>query len=256
MFTHRERIGSVDLAFTDRFGGVSEAPYDELDLALPTPDRVAESEANWQRVMAEFAPGGKRVDMRQVHGSVVTALEGPKDPAPECDGLVTVSPDTVLVVRVADCVPVLLADPGAGVVAAAHVGRAGLASDVLGVTLDQMVAAGARTIVARIGPHVCGRCYEVPAALQREVEALVPGAAATTSWGTPSLDLAAGVRSQLARPEVAEVAELGVCTKESPDHYSHRRDAERSGRQVGLIMWRGRRVEPPPRTCRRVGPHP
>lgn len=239
MFSHRERIGSVDLAFTDRLGGVSAPPYDELDLALPVSDRVAESEANWRLVMAEFAPAGRRADMRQVHGDAVTVLDVPRDPPPECDALVTTAAETVLVVRVADCVPVLLADPAAGVVGAAHVGRAGLRADVLGATLDRMLDAGARSVVVRVGPHVCGSCYEVPAEMQREVDAAVPGTAATTSWGTPSLDLAAGVRRQLDRPEVAEVREVGVCTRESPAHYSHRRDAERSGRQAGLIVWRG-----------------
>lgn len=239
MFSHRERIGPIELAFTDRFGGISAPPYDELNLALRPAGGAGEAEANWERVLAAFAPGARRVDMRQVHGRAVTVVDRPMDPPPECDALVTATGDLVLVVRVADCVPVLLADPSARVVAAAHVGRAGMEANVLGATVAAMRGVGAGQISAWIGPHVCGRCYEVPEEMQRAVDATVPGSAAVTSWGTPSLDLAAGVRSQLARAEVAAVHEAGGCTLESPAHYSHRRDAARSGRHVGIIVVRG-----------------
>lgn len=242
MFTHRARLGSVELAFTGRLGGVSAPPYDELDLALPTTAQDARgraAEINWQRVMEQFAPGARRADMRQVHGNAVAVLEGPGDALPECDALVTTSRDVVLVVRVADCVPVLLADADAGVIAAVHVGRAGMQSNVLGATAKTMTAEGAKKIRAWVGPHVCGRCYEVPAAMRSEVDAAVPGSAATTSWGTPSLDLAAGVRSQLEECEIVDVHEVNVCTLESPTHYSHRRDNVDAGRQVGIIVMRG-----------------
>jgi copper oxidase (laccase) domain-containing protein len=85
-----------------------------------------------------------------------------------------------------------------------------------------------------VGPSVCGRCYEVPAELQDVVAAVEPVSRATTSWGTPSLDVAAGVRAQLERDEV-EVVDLSRCTLESPDLFSYRRDGPRSGRQAGMI---------------------
>src|SRR5699024_9579667 len=118
--------------------------------------------------------------MRQVHGNRVVTVAAPAETPPECDALVTTAADVVLVVRCADCVPVLLADPEAGVVAAAHVGRVGLRADVLGRAVDQMVAAGADDISAHVGPHVCGRCYEVPEAMRDDVDAFAPGSAATT----------------------------------------------------------------------------
>ena len=93
---------------------------------------------------------------------------------------------------------------------------------------------GATAITAWIGPHVCGRCYEVPQPLQDEVAHVEPVTRATTSWGTPSLDVGAGVVAQLERAEVA-IVDLSRCTLESPDLYSYRREGKRSGRQAGLI---------------------
>jgi YfiH family protein len=140
----------------------------------------------------------------------------------------------VLLVRAADCVPVLLADPSAGVLGAAHAGRAGVAAGVVPATVEAMRDLGATDVTAWVGPHVCGDCYEVPVALRDEVAAAVPETRATTSWGTPSLDLGAGVRAQL---EVAgaRVVDVSACTRESPDLYSYRRDGAGSGRLAGLI---------------------
>ncbi len=70
--------------------------------------------------------------------------------------------------------------------------------------------------------------------MQDDVAAAEPASRATTSWGTPALDVAAGVRAQLARDGV-EIVDLSVCTRESPDLFSYRRDGPRSGRQAGMI---------------------
>lgn len=239
MYSHRSSTGPVDLAFTDRHGGVSAAPFDSLNLALVGDDDEAARRRNLEIVLDDFAPGARVAEMEQVHGHrVVTA---PRDGPPErCDALVTDQPDVVLVVRVADCVPVLLADPEAGVVGAAHAGRQGVLEGVVPACVEQMRALGARRVRAWIGPHVCGGCYEVPEAMRDEVAAVTPGAAATTSWGTSGLDLGAGVRAQLdaAGLRADDVATVGRCTRESPDLYSHRRDGARAGRLAGLVRRR------------------
>jgi len=199
------------------------------------PEAVAE---NWRRLLADFAPGADLADMRQVHGADVALLEeSPPQGRPECDGIVTTRTDVVLAVRVADCVPVLLADPGAGVLGAAHAGRPGLGAGVVPTTVARMREAGADRIEAWVGPHVCGACYEVPEAMQAEVTAVEPASRATTSWGTPSLDLGAAVQAQLAREGVV-VHDASRCTRESPDLYSYRRDGSRAGRLAGLIVRR------------------
>jgi hypothetical protein len=239
VYSFRGSLGPVDLAFTDRYGGVSGVPYDELNLALDSADDPASVAENWRLLLADFAPADALADMHQVHGPdvVVVPPGGPDDERPRCDGLVSTTPGQVLAVRVADCVPVLLADASAGVVGVAHAGRPGLAAGVVPATVARMRELGAGAITAWIGPHVCGACYEVPAAMWAEVGALVPASVATTSWGTPSLDIGAGVRAQLAEAGVS-VVDAARCTRESVDLYSYRRDGADAGRLAGLIRIR------------------
>ncbi|HEU4568877.1 MAG TPA: peptidoglycan editing factor PgeF [Marmoricola sp.] len=242
MYAFRTTAGPVDLAFTDRYGGVSGMPYQELNLAVVSDDDPAARAENQRLLLADFAPGDDLADLHQVHGADVHVVErgwdGPRtDGRPDADGVVTARPGVVLLVRAADCVPVLLADPDTGVVGAAHAGRQGLAAGVVTATLARMHDLGARTVQAWIGPHVCGACYEVPEEMRSEVGELVPEAVATTSWGTPSLDLGAGVRAQLRRSG-AEVHDVSRCTRESADLYSHRRDGPRAGRLAGLVRVR------------------
>jgi purine-nucleoside/S-methyl-5'-thioadenosine phosphorylase / adenosine deaminase len=237
VYSHRTSRGPVDLAFTDRFGGVSAVPFDSLNLALEGGDDPDATAANLARVLADFAPGAALADMRQVHGATVVTVDGSGD-RPDADGLVTTSPDVVLLVRVADCVPVLLADPDAGVLGVAHAGRPGLAAGVVPATVARMRELGAAEVTAWVGPHVCGGCYEVPEAMREEVGDVVPAAVATTTWGTPSLDIGAGVRAQLADAGVA-VVDLARCTRESADLYSYRRDGAGAGRLGGLVRLRG-----------------
>jgi hypothetical protein len=134
---------------------------------------------------------------------------------------------------------VLFADPQAGVVAAAHAGRPGLATGVLQQTLAAMVSLGAdpgRTTVV-IGPAVCGRCYEVPEQMRDEVAAVVPGSAATTRQGTAALDLPAGAEAVLRREGVTSVRRVEVCTIEDERMFSHRRSLARpTGRHAGVVM--------------------
>lgn len=238
MYAFRSAHGPVELAFTDRLGGVSAAPYDELNLSLAGADDEAAKAENHRILIDDFAPGlgvERIADLRQVHGAaVVDAVPGSR---PEADGIVTATADVVLLVRAADCVPVLLADATAGVVGAAHAGRLGMAGGVVPGVVARMRELGATDIRAWLGPHICGSCYEVPADLQDAVVSVEPAAEATTSWGTPALDLGAGVRAQLERAEVA-VTDAARCTRESPDLYSFRRDGERAGRIAGLVRLR------------------
>ncbi|MEZ0095986.1 peptidoglycan editing factor PgeF [Streptacidiphilus sp. EB129] len=226
-------------AFTDRWGGVSTAPYGELNLGGAVGDDPAAVRGN--RRAAARALGldpAAVVWMNQVHGNAVAVVTGrqPEGEAPHVDAVVTDRRGLALAVLTADCVPVLLADPVAGVVAAAHAGRPGLAAGVVPAAVAAMVDLGAEPsrISAAIGPSVCGRCYEVPPALHDEITALEPDTRSRTSWGTPALDLPAGVRAQLARLGVTVGEKSHTCTMESPDHYSYRRD-QRTGRLAGYV---------------------
>ncbi len=231
MYSHRTSTGPVDLAFTDRYDGVSAVPFDSLNLALVGDDDPAAVERNLALLMDDFAPRASLADMHQVHGSTVVEAGGPRE---RCDALVTDRPDVVLMVRVADCVPVLLADPRAGVLGAAHAGRQGLVEGVVEACVARMRELGADRIEGWVGPHICGACYEVPEALQQAVAAREPVSRSTTSWGTPALDIGAGVRAQLDRSGVA-VHDASRCTLESPELYSYRRDGAGAGRFAGVI---------------------
>lgn len=230
-------------ASTDRWGGVSAAPYAELNLGGAVGDDPAAVRAN--RELAAKALGldpASVVWMNQVHGRDVAVVDGPwRDGAeiPCVDAVVTARRGLALAVLTADCTPVLLADPVAGVTGAAHAGRPGLVAGVVPATVEAMTALGAdpARIVARTGPAVCGRCYEVPEAMRAEVAAVVPEAWATTSWGTPAVDMAAGVRAQLAAYGVQMGEHSHICTLESADHFSYRRD--RVTGRLASYVWLG-----------------
>jgi YfiH family protein len=232
----------VHAAFTDRWGGVSAEPYAELNLGGAVGDDPAAVRENRKR--AAHALGIDPADvvwMNQVHGAegfVATGRQAEGE-APAVDCVATRTPGLALAVLTADCAPVLLADPDAGVIGAAHVGRPGLAKGVTGTVVALMRELGAERITAVTGPSVCGRCYEVPEALRAEVAAGTPEAYAETSWGTPALDIPAGVHAQLARHDVTVRNEAHRCTLESEDHFSYRRSS-RTGRLASYI-WLGSR---------------
>ena len=223
---------------TDRRGGRSRAPYDSFNLGDHVGDDPGDVAANRSRVARELGVGADRlVWMNQVHGSTVAVVDGPQDgPVAATDALVTATPGLVLGVLAADCVPVLLTDPVAGVVAAVHAGREGLRRGVLPATLSAMAGLGARArhVTALLGPAVCGACYEVPQPMQAEVAAVAPAAAVPTRRGTAGLDLRAGLAEILGRAGVTEVVHDPRCTVEDRQLFSHRRDGV-TGRQAGLV---------------------
>ncbi|MEI7029773.1 peptidoglycan editing factor PgeF [Streptomyces pratensis] len=232
--------GSAHFAFTDRWGGVSAAPYDELNLGGAVGDDPAAVRENRGRAARHFGLDPARVVwMNQVHGRDAAVVEGPWGAEEEVlavDAVVTARRRLPLAVLTADCTPVLLADPDAGVVAAAHAGRPGLVAGVVPAAVEAMVALGARPsrITAHTGPAVCGRCYEVPHEMRAEVAESVPGTWAETSWGTPAVDVTGGVHAQLAALGVRDRHRSPVCTRESGDHFSYRRDRT-TGRLAGYV---------------------
>ncbi|QYA93648.1 peptidoglycan editing factor PgeF [Streptomyces anulatus] len=232
--------GSAHFAFTDRWGGVSAAPYGELNLGGAVGDDPAAVGANRERAARRLGLDPARVVwMNQVHGRDVAVVDGPwgaDAEIPAVDAVVTARRGLPLAVLTADCTPVLLADPVAGVVGAAHAGRPGLVAGVVPAAFEAMVALGAHPsrITAHTGPAVCGQCYEVPEAMRAEVAEAVPGTWSETSWGTPAVDVTGGVHAQLAALGVADRHSSSSCTLESGDHFSYRRDRI-TGRLAGYV---------------------
>ncbi|OEU97079.1 peptidoglycan editing factor PgeF [Streptomyces oceani] len=240
MIGQHDTVSGAHFASTDRWGGVSAAPRATLNLGGAVGDDPAAVRENRARAAAALDLDPQRVVwMNQVHGREVAVVEGP---CPEwsapVDGVVTARPGLALAVLTADCVPVLLADPAAGIVGAAHAGRPGLARGVVAATVAAMVDLGAvpERVRARTGPAVCGGCYEVPESLRDEIAEVVPEAYATTRWGTPAVDVSAGVRAQLAGLGVTLLEQSGVCTRESADYFSYRRDRD-TGRLASYVWF-------------------
>lgn len=237
MFAWRTDDGPLLRAVTDRSGGVSAPPFDALNLGDHVGDDPRAVVANRAAVAdAAGLPAGRLLFMRQVHGATVARVAGADldRPPPQADALVTLEADLGLAVMVADCLPVILtAGP---VLAVAHVGRPGLAADLLPATVAAMRDLGAGEIEAILGPSVCGRCYEVPERMRAEVASGIPAAWAETSWGTPALDIAAGARAQLHAAGVG-VEQLPGCTREDDTFFSYRRDGE-TGRFAAIVARR------------------
>jgi polyphenol oxidase len=238
----------VVAAFTGRAGGTSAAPYDTLNLALRVGDDLRRALANRRRVATVLGLAGQPWALaRQVHSAAILRVDpgrlgqGPPEGRPvvgEADGLVTAEPGVVLAVLTADCAPVLLADPAAGVVGAVHAGWRGLAAGVVEAGVAAMVELGAdpAACTGLVGPAVGGCCYEVGPDVRAAVGDRHPAALATTRDGRPALDPAAGAAQALQRAGVGQVRVAAQCTVDLEERFfSHRRDHGRTGRQAGLI---------------------
>ena len=220
-------------AFTTRAGGLSEEPYASLNLGAGVGDDPAAVARNRGRLAR--AADAPVAFVRQVHGAEVFHWDAqavpPLGEEPVADAVLSTTPGTAVAVLVADCVPVLLAGPGG--VAAVHAGRKGVLAGVVPTAVAALGDAGVRVSHAAIGPSICGRCYEVPESLRVEAAAALPALWSTTSWGTPALDLPAGVRAQLHAAGIAQVDEHPVCTWEDERFFSYRRSGV-CGRSAGV----------------------
>lgn len=169
--------------------------------------------------------------MRQVHGAdVAWAMPGL---VPEADALLTYTPNLGMLARVADCVPIVLATAERDTVGVVHAGRRGLVDGVVPAAVQTLKDRGKGRVYAWIGPHICGRCYELDARTAHDVAEAVPQAASITRWGTTGADIGEGVAAQLRRLDV-DVTDVGGCTLEDERFFSHRRDA--TGQRQGALV--------------------
>lgn len=235
MFWWREQRDGFDWAFTDRRDGVSGGSWAGLDLALHVGDRPADVVENRRRV-AEALDVEDVVFLDQVHGRDVVVVDAAPESPIRADAVVTTRPGLALAAMVADCTPVLLAATDGSAVGAVHAGRPGLSAGIVGAAVEAMRDLGVGSVVAAVGPSVCGRCYEVPLDMREEVAATAPASRAVSWTGTPALDIASGVVEQLRALDV-DVEWVRGCTREEPDLYSHRRDRP-TGRFAGLVVRR------------------
>jgi YfiH family protein len=229
-------VGGARIAFTDRHGGVSAAPYDTANLGLATGDDPDSVNENRRRVSE--ALGGNTGDparwawARQVHGADVLEPNGPGR-AGDADALVTEMPGLPLLVLVADCAPVALV--GGDAIAAVHVGWRGLLNGVVPAAVEAVRRRGGGQVRAVVGPCISAAHYEFGAGELEEVARRVgPEVRARTEDGAPALDLRGGIHAALRDAGVDEPTDVDVCTFASPTHFSHRRDGI-TGRQALLV---------------------
>jgi YfiH family protein len=253
-----DRIGDGFVhGFTTRAGGVSAPPFDTLNLGGKWGDDPAHVAENRRRVAA--AMGGQPFVARQVHGTVVRRVRAGEDQAQvarhEADGLCSDVPGVVLGVFVADCVPVLLADPRTGACAAVHAGWRGTVAGILPQAvrmLSDELGARPRDLRVVLGPAIGPCCFEVglevveafgaaiPDARARGIVRPSPGGAADKAH----VDLHAANRWLLAQAGVdpQAVDAIAGCTRcDRARFFSFRRDGASTGQQMGLI---GRRAAP------------
>ncbi|MEO3858635.1 peptidoglycan editing factor PgeF [Acrocarpospora sp. B8E8] len=232
----------IHAVITDRHGGVSAEPYASRNLGGAVGDDFDAVLRNRHDTAVELGVDPARVVMmRQVHGRDVRFVTEPfGDDPPPLDAIYTTEPGLALNVLVADCAPVLLADPVARVVGAAHSGRPGTQLGVVPALVEAMATRGAEPyqMVALIGPAACGLCYEVPAEMREDVARVVPEAWATTRQGTPAVDIRAAIEAQLHKANITDIRHDTRCTIETPDLFSYRRDS-RTGRFGGFIWLDG-----------------
>lgn len=228
------RLPGARVAFSTRTGGVSEPPYESLNLGILTEDERDRVVENRLRLAAALGLNPAEIAIgRQVHGAELAIHGGPQQPSPfaepgnaipEVDGHVVAEPGLAALVFVADCLPVALAGPGG--VAMLHCGWRGLAAGIV----ERGVVAVAATDAA-IGPGIGACCYEVGDEVLAAFADLGEGIAAGRR-----LDLAEVTRRLLREAGVEQIESAGLCTScESGRFFSHRRDHGRSGRQAGLV---------------------
>ena len=229
--------------FFTRHGGTSDGIYASLNGSVGSGDDPGNVEEN--RALAAGALGGSAADvrgLRQIHSDIV--LEAGDEPRQEGDALVGNRPGLVLTILTADCAPVLLADPEAGVVAAAHAGWRGAVAGIIPSTIAAMVRIGANPsrVKAVVGPCIQQRSYQVGQDLKDAVLAASPGAGKRfgpdPEPGRFRFDLPGHVMDQLEAAGV-EAAAMQEDTYSDDRFFSHRRecheDAPAGGRLMSMI---------------------
>lgn len=223
-------------AFFTRQGGASEGIYASLNHGVGSKDDAQRVQENRRRSAAHFGlPPERLLTAYQVHSPEAVIVHEPWPERPQVDGVVTAAPGLACGALAADCAPVLLADPQARVVAAAHAGWRGALGGVVDSAIARMVELGAAPgrIVAAVGPCIGPASYEVGLEFLAEFEAVDPTYARFFAPGEADdkrlFDLPAFVLSRLQAAGVGACAWTGHDTVTAPDLFYSNRRAFRQG---------------------------
>lgn len=244
----------ITQGFTTRHGGVSVAPYDSLNLGAHVGDDLAQVQANRRRVWHDLGTPESQVALaEQVHGDTVAVVSAGSGAAPiaGADALVTSTPDLLLMLFFADCVPVYLVDPVRKVIGLAHAGWRGTAVNIAGKTLQAMTTEFGcvpSACFAAVGPSIGAGSYEVGAEVADQFRSL-PGARASSVVtprseisGTYNLNLRAVIFGQLLYAGLP-AGSIAVCDEDTfrnkRDFFSYRRDGA-TGRMAAFLGIKGK----------------
>ncbi|MCE9619977.1 MAG: peptidoglycan editing factor PgeF [Planctomycetes bacterium] len=241
-------------AFSTRLGGESPAPFDTMNLGIADApgesDRMERVDGNWRKLLGAAGIGDRTlVRARQVHGCAVLQADRAKDivraapPFVEGDALLTGDPKQALAIRVADCVPILIADERTRLVAAVHAGWRGVIAQIVPETIRQMRERGSRPQDLRlaIGPCIRMGNFQVGAEVAQEfqrarlAECVAPDPGRTGHWRA---DLSGAIQLQAKAAGVSpvQIDDCLACTHENPGYFfSYRRDGARGGRLAAVI---------------------
>jgi polyphenol oxidase len=229
--------------FFTRLGGISEGLFGSLNCGFGSGDLAERVARNREIAMDRLdLPPDRLVTCRQTHSSAVVTVDRPwrREDAPRADGLVTAVPGIALGVLTADCAPILMHDPVAGVIGAAHGGWRGALGGIIEATIGRMVALGAECvrISAVIGPCIGPRSYEVGPEFRERFLAVDPD---NWRWFLPArreghfcFDLAAYIAHRLVGSGVGAAETTGHDTVAEEDQFfSYRRACLRGERFYG-----------------------
>ena len=231
-------------AFSCRAGGVSTLPHlASMNLGRDRGDNEATVKENYRIFLAAATLPKQMASAHQIHSNIVLFVEKAPENYPDCDGFVTQTKELTLVVKTADCLPILLEESSVGVVAAVHAGWRGSAQKIVCQALDKMEEAGAKRekIRAVIGPRIGACCFEVKEDFVAEYRALLG------EYGDKFLifrenrifcDLPALNRALLLESGVKEehFEDSGLCTCCAPDtFFSHRASGGLRGTMAAMI---------------------
>jgi YfiH family protein len=231
--------GLVHAVFT-RLGGVSREPFDSLNVGGSVGDEQAAVAENHARIYAHLGLSAAQVTSpRQVHSNRVVVITGAQagSTIPDSDGLLTATPGVALLLRFADCQPVLLYDQAHHALALVHAGWRGVALGIARRAVETMVRAfGTRPgeILAGLGPAIGPCCYTVGDKVAAAMGYVLPDwSGALTALGEDQwrLDLSAANAQQLAAEGVQQIEAADICTAcNRHEFYSHRAENGRTGR--------------------------
>ena len=226
---------------TTRIGGVSLAPYHENNVGLHVGDNPAHVTANRQALIKTLSLPNEPVWLEQTHSNDCITVEEEENRT--ADAAVTRQKKQVLAIMTADCLPILLCNQEGNEIAALHAGWRGLAHGIIEKTVMKMQSHN-KTIMAWIGPGICGQCYRTGEEVQHTYLHRYPFLTSHFYHKENHLyaDLPKIADSILKKIGITSVYHANTCTLEEKDRFYSYRHSNETGRMVSLIWFKDNKI--------------